>query len=79
VRVIIFGQPTVCRRSASSTEPDTQVEEIVALTITALEGMIGRFTVDVRNAVYGDQIPQGRPVTCRSATRSGRTMKGTRT
>jgi len=25
----------------------------VALTNTAFEGMIGRFTVDVRNAVYG--------------------------
>ena len=28
---------------------------IVALTNTAFEGMIGRFTVDVRNAVYGAQ------------------------
>ena len=27
---------------------------VVALTNTAFEGMIGRFTVDVRNAVYGD-------------------------
>ena len=26
---------------------------VVALTNTAFEGMIGRFTVDVRNAVYG--------------------------
>jgi len=28
---------------------------VVALTNTAFEGMIGRFTVDVRNAVYGAQ------------------------
>ncbi len=27
---------------------------VVALTNTAFEGMIGRYTVDVRNAVYGD-------------------------
>jgi hypothetical protein len=26
---------------------------VVALTNTAFEGMVGRFTVDVRNAVYG--------------------------
>lgn len=26
---------------------------VVALTNTAFEGMIGRFTVDIRNAVYG--------------------------
>ena len=27
---------------------------VVALTNTTFEGMIGRFTVDIRNAVYGD-------------------------
>lgn len=26
---------------------------VVALTSTAFEGMVGRFTVDIRNAVYG--------------------------
>ena len=26
---------------------------VVALTNTAFEGMIGRFTVDIRNAIYG--------------------------
>jgi CubicO group peptidase (beta-lactamase class C family) len=26
---------------------------VVALTNTAFEGMVGRFTIDVRNAVYG--------------------------